>query len=417
MPVLDKKTPSAGEWKWLLLAVAMGLLLRFVVIAVFSQTPWSDELAYKSMALELAQGRRAMDSMGNHAMYSVGYSMFVLAPIFYWFGENLFAARMANMLLGGVALVLCYQLAREAGAGRIGRLLAVAAWATYLPALTYGSSLAKENLMVPLMLGILWCALRLARRFSLATAIGCGVLLGLLAISGSSGLALFGAVVLALFFTPVAVWRRLALLAVVMVTATAVCLPWLMRNQEVIGAPVLNTNGGFNLYLGNNPAATGWYISIADTPFRTEWHALRKIGEVHANETLKQEAIAWIKGHPAEFAKLSLKKIVYFWTPPVHKGEGVPSFAESAARAIWLLEFLVLTLLAIASLFFKPLHTRPVLILWSAVVFYTAAHMIFYVNFRYRLPIIPVIGLFAALAVEAFWQSRSKPLALKRQKL
>ena len=136
MPVLDKKTPSAGEWKWLLLAVAMGLLLRFVVIAVFSQTPWSDELAYKSMALELAQGRRAMDSMGNHAMYSVGYSMFVLAPIFYWFGENLFAARMANMLLGGVALVLCYQLAREAGAGRIGRLLAVAAWATYLPALT-----------------------------------------------------------------------------------------------------------------------------------------------------------------------------------------------------------------------------------------------------------------------------------------
>ena len=43
--------------------------------------------------------------------------------------------------------------------------------------------------------------------------------------------------------------------------------------------------------------------------------------------------------------------------------------------------------------------------------------MIFYVNIRYRLPIIPVVGLFAALAVEAFWQSRIKPLALKRQKL
>ena len=417
MQFLDKKSHSAGDWKWLMLVVAVGLLTRFVVIAAFSQTPWSDELAYKSMALELAQGRRAMDSMGNYAMYSVGYSMFVLAPIFYWFGENIFVARLANMLLGGVAIVLCYLLAKEAGAGRIGRLLAAAAWATYLPALTYGSSLAKENLMVPIMLGILWCALRLAKQFSIVTAIGCGVLLGLLAITGSSGLALFGAVVLALFLAPVALWQRFALLAVVMVTAIAVCMPWLMRNEKVIGAPVLNTNGGFNLYLGNNPSATGWFISIADTPMSKEWHELRKIGEVHANETLKQEAIAWIKGHPAEFIKLSLKKIAYFWMPPFHKGEGVPSFAESAARMVWLLEFLVLTLLAIASLFFRQLHTRPVLILWSAVIFYTGAHMIFYVNFRYRLPIIPVVGLFAALAVETFWASRVKPLAWKPQKV
>ena len=34
----------------------------------------------------------------------------------------------------------------------------------------------------------------------------------------------------------------------------AVITPWTMRNWAVLGQPVLiSTNGGFNLYMGNNP--------------------------------------------------------------------------------------------------------------------------------------------------------------------
>ena len=33
--------------------------------------------------------------------------------------------------------------------------------------------------------------------------------------------------------------------------------PWLYATNQMVGRPVLTTNAAFNLYLGNNPAATG----------------------------------------------------------------------------------------------------------------------------------------------------------------
>jgi 4-amino-4-deoxy-L-arabinose transferase-like glycosyltransferase len=88
------------------------------------------------MAQNLINGRGVVDNMGNYAMYNVGYPLFLLAPMYLAFGEHLLAARLANVGLGVVSILLCYQLARQAGAGRLGRLLAAAGWAVYQPAST-----------------------------------------------------------------------------------------------------------------------------------------------------------------------------------------------------------------------------------------------------------------------------------------
>jgi 4-amino-4-deoxy-L-arabinose transferase-like glycosyltransferase len=98
------------------------------------------------MALNLISGNGIVDGMGNYAMYNVGYPLFVLAPVFALFGEDILIARLLNALLGGLAVVLCYAIAKEAGAGKIGRLLAAALWALYLPASVYAVYLLKENL-------------------------------------------------------------------------------------------------------------------------------------------------------------------------------------------------------------------------------------------------------------------------------
>lgn len=402
-----KAATKNSDALWIIIIICTGFALRIVTIAGFNYAPESDELVYMSMARNIVSGNGIVDQMGNHAMYNVGYPLFILAPVFFFFGEDLLIARFFNMLLGGLAIVLSYLVAKEAGAERLGRLTAAAIWALYLPASVYVVYLAKENLMIPLMLGVMWCALRLAKQASKSAAVGCGALFGLLALTGNAALSLIVVVMLALLLTPALVPQRAILAILVLAVAMMVSAPWIARNMLVIGAPVLNTNGGFNLYLGNNPAATGYFVSITDTPRGPTWEALRKTGEVQASETLKQEAIAWAKTHPADFLALALKKAAYFWTPPFHDGKGVQSFAEKVARFFWAIQFIILTAGALSLLLIRKLRNKQAAILWLAVGCYTAVHMLFYVIFRYREPIMPILGVMTALAIESLVSNRS----------
>ena len=387
----------------LLLILALGLILRVGAVAAYRHAPESDELAYRSMALSLVAGNGVVDGMGNRAMYNVGYPLFVLAPVFALFGENLAVVRLINVLLGLLTIALCYAVAKEAGLGTFGRLAAAALWALYLPASVYTVYMDKENLLAPLMLGVAWCALRLSREPSAAAAALCGILLGLTALVGNAGLALAAAVALALAFAPTGVARKAAYSLLIAVTAILVVSPWVVRNLRVLGSPVLNTNGEFNFYLGNNPAATGWYISISETPRGATWEELRRSGEVQASHTLGREAFQWIREHPVDFAALTMKKAVYFWMPPVHQGKGSPSRVERAVRVAWLTQFVAIAAAGLGSLAGLGMRLRPQLIVWVAILAYTAIFMLCYASFRYRLVIEPLLCLLAAAAAERVW--------------
>ena len=400
---LSKISFVIHERGWLLLIIMSGLALRVAAISLFNHLPESDELAYQSMALNLIGGNGIVDWMGNHAMFNIGYPLFILAPIFALFDQDLFAARLLNALLGGLAILLCYAVAKEAGIGKIGRLLAAAMWALYLPASVNVVYLAKENLMIPLMLGVIWCALRLAKEPSYIASLGCGVLFGLLALTGNAALSLAAPVTLALGFASARLGRKLLLSLAILISAVVVATPWMVRNTQVLGAPVLNTNGGFNLYLGNNPAATGMFVSIADTPRGPSWDELRKKGEILASDTLKGEAIAWIKENPSTFAILAWKKAVLFWMPPFHGSKNQTSKVESGVRVMWTIQYIILLVGTIGGIFVTSLRGRPMAVFWIAIASYTAVHMLFYVTFRYREPIMPLLCVLSAMTFQSWW--------------
>lgn len=389
---------------WLVSILLIGLTWRAAAIFGFNHAPESDELAYHSMAVNLLSGHGILEN-GNRAFYNVGYPLFILTPIYYLFGPDLFHARIANSFLGLISITLCYFVAKEAGAGKFGSRIAAAIWAVYLPTGIYGVYLAKENLMVPLLLGVMWCILRLAQKPSVAVVLACGVLFGFLALTGNAALVLIAVAAIALIFPPIPLTERLFAFGGVLALAFLVSLPWMIRNQLVIGAPVLNTNGGFNLYLGNNPAATGYFVSIADTPRASTWHQLRTVsGELGATQILKQEAVSWIREHPGKFTVLAIKKAAYFWKPPFHSGKGGnTSFMESITRLAWAFQFILIISAAATGLSIERLKKRELLLLWLAVACYTSVHMLFYVIFRYREPIMPIVGVLAAISVESYW--------------
>lgn len=403
----SRKGDFLRRHRWLLLILAAGLILRLGAVAAFPHVPESDELAYRGIALNIVAGNGVVDGMGNRAMYNVGYPLFVLAPIFALFGENLLVVRLVNVLLGMLTVLLCYAVAREAGLGRIGRHATAALWAIYLPASVYAVYMGKENLLAPLMLGVAWCALRMLRDPSWATAALCGTLLGGTALVGNAGLALAGSVVLALAFAPGPLVRKGALAMLITAASLLVVSPWVIRNLRVLGSPVLNTNGGFNFYLGNNPAATGWFISISETPRGESWEALRRTGEVAASRTLQREALQWIREHPLQFAALTAKKAVYFWTPPPHQGKGPPSSAERAVRLASLTQFVAIGAVGLGSLAGLGFRLRPMLVVWTGIVAYTGIFALCYASFRYQLVIEPLMCLLAGGALERLWAQRT----------
>jgi 4-amino-4-deoxy-L-arabinose transferase-like glycosyltransferase len=392
---------TLSESRCLVVIAFTGFALRIAAVLAFHAQPESDYLAYRTMAVNLIEGRGIIDNMGNYAMYNVGYPLFILAPVFGLFGNNLLPAQLINAVLGVTCSVLCYAIASEIGCGRTGRLLAAALWALYLPSLLYAEHLAKENLMTVLMAGVIWCAVRLLKDISLRDAASCGILLGLIALTGNSGLALLLTALAATVFASASVTRKFVLFSVIVILAVCVTAPWIIRNARVLGSPVLNTNGGLNLYLGNNPAATGYFISIAETPRGKTWERLRSQGEVHASEVLRHEAIDWISKHPRQFVELALYKAVLFWKPPAEHGNASGSPIESVLRRLWLLQFAVLVIGTTGSLLLPLGRTRQVAILFLAIVSYTAVHMLFYVSTRYREPIMPVLCVLTALTLDS----------------
>jgi hypothetical protein len=414
-------------WGLLATVVFLGMVLRALAVVALGSPLESDELAYHSMAINLLGGQGVVDFMGNRAMYNVGYPLFVIVPLFAVVGDHVAALHALQVVLGGVTVVLVYALVRTAGAGRGAAVLAAAAWSFYVPAMTMAESVLKENLQVPLMLGLMMAMLHLARVPGWRPALAVGVAFGLLALVGNSALSLALAVPVALWLA----WKRqrgdaasavaptraaLGYAVLIAVAAGAIAAPWMWRNAQQIGAPVLNTNGGFNLYLGNNPAATGRFVSIADTPMAPRWEALRREGEVLASETLRQEALAWVRANPGRFFELVMQKAVWFWSPPESK-PGIGRL-EALVRMVWSAQFVVLAAVAAVGTLLMWRHLpRGAWVLWAGVLGYWVAHLPFYVLTRYREPVMPLVAAIAAIvlvAAVAAWRRGAASAATRR---
>ena len=105
MPAQRSTARWNNEQRWLIAIVVVGLLIRAAAIFAFNHVPESDELDYRSMALNLVNGNGIVDAGGNQAFYNAGYPLFVLAPAFFLFGEDLLTARLANPRFAPAAII------------------------------------------------------------------------------------------------------------------------------------------------------------------------------------------------------------------------------------------------------------------------------------------------------------------------
>ncbi|MFW5692686.1 MAG: hypothetical protein ACOCWL_00580, partial [Thermoguttaceae bacterium] len=146
--------------------IALAVGLRLVPAMVEPMSTESDGGEYLAMATNLAEGNGLVDTMDNRAYYSAGYPM-LLAAVFLITGPSLGVVLAVNLVLAAASVFLVHRVARCAAGGREaaeGRpvspdwaaVAAALAWAVYVPSIDRTNAINKENLMIPLMLGLVW---------------------------------------------------------------------------------------------------------------------------------------------------------------------------------------------------------------------------------------------------------------------
>lgn len=96
---------------------------------------------------------------------------------------------------------------------------------------------------------------------------------------------------------------------------------WIIRDWVVLGSPVfIATNGGWNLWLGNNPHTVPYLMAgtnLDRIEFNTGqgWSHLAGLGEVERDRYFRAEAITWMLDNPGSAAWTLAVKAFYTFAP------------------------------------------------------------------------------------------------------
>jgi hypothetical protein len=203
--------------------------------------------------------------------------------------------------------------------------------------------------------------------------------------------------------------RTSAVLAcIVCAVTTVVCVaPWTVRNWLVFERFVpISTNGGSNLWMGNNPDADTGYMGRPKMDVDNEADFDRILG---------RRAKDYIASDPVAFLRRAFKKALVLhdretigvtWNEQgISKTLGARALA--ALKALSSLYWWIVLALAIygtarlaAELRWSIFVACPPLVAW---IYFTLVHSVTVAADRYHMPVIPFIGMLAASGI---WRMR-----------
>jgi len=388
----------------LLLLTAAGLLARAAFVLLEPAThPVADERTWTNWAVEsLVTPRVSFSPLRTHMIfYPPLYPYFIAVP---WaLFHTLEAVKWAQVVAGALLVPAVGRIGGLAF-GRLTGLLAAGIAAFYPDLVWFAAHFWSETVFLALLW---WAVERLVAadaRGSVRTAATAGLLWGLAILARET----------ILYLTPLAaawlLWRaprpaggrRAAAFAL---CAVLIVAPWTVRNWIAFRAFVpVATSGGLALFQGNAPLTRqevydryeAVHGRIEQYRFaRAEgWKAIRDRQPAWALEKLRDQMPNFWEAD--SLALIHIKRGAYGPVPPV---------AALAAAVVVLAPYLVLLVGFVAGVALLPIdRTRGLLL--GFLVCYNALHVITHGFARYRLPVMPVVFLFAAAGFAA-WSGRA----------
>ena len=253
--------------------------------------------------------------------------------------------------------------------------------------------------------GYLVLLIRTLDRHSVGLAAAAGVTLGLAALSRPAALLLpavpLGWILFRLRARGIAIAIAFALGFVV------VLLPWVIRNDRVLGKPIATTTlGGFVLLRHNAMIAEGKYHpGYSHEQFEpmvrrlalAAGRPLEAYSEAEIDGLLRAEARRIILAYPWRYAMLTARRTIWIW------------YNENSGRGLYAVQNFLIYLLALIGLFYALRSREPLyLLLLAHIAYFVAVHSAINVQYRFISPIMPYMIMLAGLPVLAWKTRRSK---------
>lgn len=402
--VSDASAREVALW-WLF---ALALCVRLAVIAgtIGLDTPAALEPAADSR-IHIAL---VHSLLGGHGFSLAGVPTAITPPLYisvlagvYRLTGDPAAVRILQAILGALGCIVIYDIGRRMFDACTGLAAGVLLALSPLPAYLAGLHLT-ETLFLCLLLLVLWQALRVTERPTVANAAALGGLVGLAALTRAVFLAFPP------FLLPwaVAVWggRQPAsyrVAAVAAAGAALVILPWTIRNYVVLRAVVpVQSNGGLVFWAGNNPSADGGLVWPTGRTWTARpapddgFYGWRGLTVAEDNRRYVRAAAAWIRAHPGAYARLLGRKLVrlYGFTRSADRRDVHVPLALALTQASFMA-------LALAGLCLTARRWRAVSLLLVLIGFTNIVVLLFSGGTRYTIPMVPSLVLLAAVALVA----------------
>lgn len=437
------KTPSTQYKQTLTQTVLLVFSVAFVARLIFLwqyssvvlfETHIMDMAYHHAWAQAIADGRSFVDG----PYFRAPLYPWVLGVIYTLLGDGPWAARVIQILMGSLSAVLVFLLGNRIFSRRTG-LIAGLGMALYGPIIWFDGQLLVTTLALFLNLASLYLIVPSFSKPSTKKLAAGGLLLGLSAIARPT--ILLFSFLLGLYLLFRFLKRRKVSLAQVAVYAVAVILPILpvtIHNYAASGEfTLVGTYSGMNLYIGNHRNADGvtaempearhsWWGMMEDSKQMAEAAAGHSLSDAEQSSYWTGRALDEIAAGPFGWlGRLGRKALLLCWGEELSNNVELYFFAHKTTALKLLLwkvgiRFPWGVVLPLAVLGFAIVWQRrpEFTVLMLYIIGVAIPLLLFFVTARYRVPLVPVLLLFASAAVArlpAVWQKigrRRKTIAL-----
>ncbi|MBN2145980.1 MAG: hypothetical protein JW726_01285 [Anaerolineales bacterium] len=445
---------------WLLVIMGLGTILRVGAALYMGDQVQDlpgifDQISYDRLAQNVVAGNgfsfdvdwwpvtRAGEPTAHWSYLLTLY----LVGIYKLFGYHPLIARLLQAILAGLLMPwLVYRIARRTfrkvtpddSPQQVWLPLLAAAWAAlYGYFIYYAAALMTETVHILAILWSLDCAMRLAEHWEVSRANTTEPIIARpewmlwLELGVASGMAVLMRQVFLMFVPFLFLWlwwvrmkcgapntallsldigqriRRLFTGSVLTVLViSAFILPFTVFNyQRFHRFVLLNTNAGYAMFWSNHPVHGNWFVPLftSDMPSYQELipEELRYMDEAELDQTLMKTGIDFVIDDPERFIALTLTRIpahFIFWPRP--ESSLISNLTRVQSLGIALPFGLLGVGMWISDLrrdrLAKPVYGQLLLLFF---VIYTGVYLVTWAGIRYRLPVDPVIVMFAAYSL------------------